>query len=840
MKKIWIVLLTVALVLSSAPAAMAQGPIEPLAPPPVIETDQMINETPEIWFVELSGRPAADGGRIAQLRQEKNAFRANASKAGLVYTERFAFDTLWNGLSIEIASSQLSALLRIPGVVNIYPVEQIVLPEPEQGLSPDLYTALAMTGADLVQDELGYTGAGIKVGVIDSGIDYNHPDLGGCFGPDCRVAYGWDFVGDNFTGPEVPVPDDDPMDYRGHGTHVAGIIGANGGVIGVAPEVTFGAYKVFGAAGYTTADIILAAMEMALEDGMDIVNMSIGAAFHWPQYPTSKASDRLVNKGVVVVASIGNSGADGLYSTGAPGVGEKVIGVASFDNTYVHSPYFEVGDAPIIYMTMAFSPPAPTAGIYEIVWVGGEGCDPLGIDLTEKVALIARGGCTFAEKAANAIDVGAVAVVIHNNAPGLFSGTLGAPLPDPAPVVGISLADGLFIRDQDEPVYMTWTDQTISLVNPTGGLISSFSSYGLAPDLTLKPDIGAPGGSIYSTYPLAMGGYITMSGTSMSSPHVAGAAALLLEAKPNTPSQAVRGILQNSADPANWWGDPGLGFLDNVHRQGAGMLDIYGAITSTTKIEPGKISAGESQAGPYTQVLKIENNAAEDVTYDLSFVNALSTGVNTFAPSFFLGNASVGFCSPSLTVPAGDSATVTATINPATGPAGGIYGGYIVFTPQDGGQVYRVPYAGYIGDYQSIQVLAPGAFGLPALGWTPNGVNFGFAAPGRVYSMVGYDMPYFLVHLAHQSRTFRMEIFDYATGRAWHRAYNLEYLPRNSTSGGFFAFGFDGQTFAGRRTWTVPNGTYYAVISVLKAGGDDNNPDHWETWTSPHFKIARP
>jgi subtilisin family serine protease len=82
---------------------------------------------------------------------------------------------------------------------------------------------------------------------------------------------------------------------------------------------------------------------------------------------------------------------------------------------------------------------------------------------------------------------------------------------------------------------------------------------------TLLPDIGAPGGSIYSTYPLELGGHATLSGTSMASPHVAGAAALLLEARPYTRAEDVRGILQNSADPKNWWGNPGLGFLDNVH-----------------------------------------------------------------------------------------------------------------------------------------------------------------------------------------------------------------------------------------------------------------------------------
>src|SRR5206468_3578978 len=138
----------------------------------------------------------------------------------------------------------------------------------------------------------------------------------------------------------VPHPDADPDDCAGHGTHVAGIIGASGnpatgGVRGVAPGVTFGSYRVFGCQGSTEADIMLAAMEAALADHMDVLNMSIGSAFQWPQYPTSAAANRLVNKGVVVVASIGNSGTDGIYSAGSPGLGSKVIGVASFDNVRI-------------------------------------------------------------------------------------------------------------------------------------------------------------------------------------------------------------------------------------------------------------------------------------------------------------------------------------------------------------------------------------------------------------------------------------------------------------------------------------------------------------------------
>ncbi len=832
------------------------GPIEPLNPPPSAENGEMVDETPQFWFVELVSPPTADGTSLATVKAEKTAFRANAKRANLAYSERYAFNTLFNGLSISIEANQLAKLSRIPGVKNIYPVEVIPLPQTTEA-DPELFTALNMTGADVVQSELGYTGVGIKVAVMDTGIDVDHPAFGGdgtarkdsSLFPSERVKFGYDFVGDAFnadsTSPSyspVPIPDPNPDDCGGHGTHVAGIVGANdatSGLKGVAPGVTFGAYRVFGCAGSTFSDIMIAAMERALADGMQVLNMSIGSAYQWPQYPTAMAATRLVNKGMVVVASIGNSGANGLYSAGSPGLGDKVIGVASFDNTFVYLPYFTVNGRNIGYITMTFSPAPPTAGTGEIVNIGlACGALPAG-SLTGKVALAARGTCAFGVKAANAINAGAVAVLISNNVAGVFSGTLGAPLDGGTPVVGISLADGNFIRAQAAPVMMTWTDQEDSFPSPTGGLISSFSSYGLSPDLALKPDIGAPGGNIYSSYPLELGGYTTMSGTSMSSPHVAGAVALLLQAKPKTPSQVVRDILQNSALPKNWWGNPGLGFLDNVNRQGAGMLQIDKAILATTKITPAKISAGESQAGPFVQRLTIENNAATAVTYNLSYTNALSVA-NTFTPAFSTSNATVTFSASSVTVPAKSSAMVTATINPATGPSKGQYGGYIIFTPQGMGQTHRVPFAGFVGDYQSIQVLAPTAYGLPWLSVLYEGAYNRLTDPADwTFTMQGNDIPFFLVHLDHQSRTFRMDIFS-ASGKAWHRAYNESYLPRNSTSTGFFAFPFDGYTFAGNKIFMVPDGEYYAVITVLKANGVASNPTDWETWTSPNFVIDRP
>jgi subtilisin family serine protease len=846
-----------------------------MAAPPVGMAAPMADfeAMPNVWFVQLKGTPTGSASSKKAVLSEQKAFRDAATALGIKFKERYAFDSLWNGLSIEASRADINKIKSISGVTKVWPVAVVEAPPKGSGASPDLFTAISMTGADIAQSELGYTGKGVKVAVMDTGIDVDHPAFGGDgvarndspLFPSERVAYGYDFVGDAFNADDsspsynpVPSPDPNPDDCGGHGTHVAGIVGAHdatNGMKGVAPEVTFGAYRVFGCDGSTTADIMIAAMERALKDKMDILNMSIGSAFTWPQYPTAVAADRMVQRGMVVVASIGNSGASGLYSAGAPGLGEKVIGTASFDNSNVFLPYFTSNGRDIGYVTMTFSPSPPTSGTDEIVDVGLACEELLPGSATGKIALAARGGgCSFAVKATNAIEAGAKAVLISSNAPGVFNGTLGAPLGGPEPVVGISQEDGAFLRAQAAPVMMTWTDQQGSFPSPTGGLISSFSSYGLSPDLTLKPDIGAPGGNIYSSYPLEAGGYATLGGTSMASPHVAGAAALLLQAKPTTRAGDVRTMLQNSADPKGFWFAPGAGY-DNVHRQGAGMVDVDDTILATTTIEPGKISAGEGEAGPYVQMLSLRNSGSSPVTYALSYVNALSTG-GVITPSFWLSDASVAFSANSVTVPAGGSASVTATITPATGPENGQYGGYIVFTPQGGGQDYRVPFAGFVGDYQGIQALTPTPNGFPWLAISFGGSFYGPVEGPQdwVYSMVGEDIPYFLIHFEHQVEKLQATIFNAKSGRPVHPVFNKgideEFLPRNSTATGFFGFGWDGSRihsngyngkgYTKDLTKPLPDGEYVVEIKALKANGDAGNPAHWETWTSPVIAIDRP
>ena len=848
--------------------------LAPLHPAPSSENGELTHQANGLWFIELESPPTTQGTSSARVDGEHEDFRAEAEEHGLEYTERHSFSELWNGFSVEMDDAQVGTAREIPGVSAIHPVVTYRIPDTDES-SPDLATALPMTGSDIAQNELGLTGEGLRVAIMDTGVDYTHPDLGGGGFPNDRVVVGHDFVGDAFNAGDpasVPVPDEDPQDCNGHGTHVAGIVGAEGEVTGVAPSVEFGAYKVFGCTGSTTSDIMVAAMEQALVDDMDVLNMSIGSSHSWPQYPTAVAADNLVDEGMVVVASIGNEGASGLYSAGAPGLGENVIGVASFDNTHIQAASVTAnpsGEA-LAYMEMGAAEPPPTSGETDELVHVGRGCTSLGdevADLEARTALMVRGECTFAEKYDAALAAGATGVVMYNNVAGMFAG--GGIVDQGAFSVGVSDEAGahlLELLEGDEPVTLTWTGEDITIPNPTGGLISSFSSFGLAADLSLKPDIGAPGGLINSTYPMNKGAYATISGTSMSSPHVAGGVALLLQARPDLDSHEVRTILQNSADPKNWWGNPGLGLSDNVHRQGAGMLDVPGSVLATTTVTPGKLSLGATEEAA-TETVTITNDGDEEATYELAHEAALGTHGDTFAPGYNDGFAEVSFDSDSVTVAAGASAEVRVTVTP---PAQDfeqmIYGGYVAVT-ETGGETYRVPYAAYNGDYQQIEAMTPitdGSGVVADLPWltritdcgafsgldcaSANGGTFENQPDGATYTMEWQDglpdVPYVIAHFDHHVTRLDMVVIDERTGRPVHPDRNVgvsvDYVHRSATRTSFFSYPWDG-TVVDRhgRITDVRDGSYRLEARALKALGDPDNPDHWETWTYPVITIDR-
>lgn len=807
------------------------------------------------WFVELHTPSVSAGGDQAAIRKDQHAFRTEAARAGLKFTERYAFDHLWNGLSIEIDPKDRSRLQALRPVKTLFPVLEV-----EQ----DLTTATAITSATIVHNTAPtyFRGETIKVGVIDSGIDYHHKELGSCFGPGCHVAFGHDFVGDAFNSANPALaPDPDPDDCGGHGSHVAGIIGADRTIKGVAPKVQLGAYRVFGCSGSTLADVMIAAMEKAQLDGVHVVNMSIGSAFWgWKEYPTAAAADNLVSSGVVVVTSGGNSGTGGLFATGAPGSGEKVISNAMFDNTHTRLPFGTLPDGTKTgYNQATAAPAAPTSGTGQLAKNGtpastNDACNvnpPPAGSLTGKIALIRRGACSFYEKSKNAENGGAVGVILYNNVAGRLSATVAKPTPnDPPvniPVVAISDIDGAMLDayisgGQSD---WTWTDQIDSFVLHTAKLLNVDSSYGPSATLDMKPDLGSPGGNIYSTIPLEQGGYATYSGTSMASPHTAGAVALFLQAHPGTSPGDIRDTLQNTAEPMLWSGNPGSGQLDVVHRQGAGMINIDKAIRAPARVSPGKLALGEDSGQSVVRTLTVKNLTSSSIEYTLSHSPAVSTTTTTATTSAFLlptnssaVPASVTFSAPTVVVPPNGTATFDVTITAhANLPERGLYGGWIKLTDANGDSL-RVPYQGLKGDYQSIKVLAPTANNFPWLATSSNGSYF-FAQSGTSFSLQNGQIPYILAHFDYQVRTFRMTAIS-RTGVNWGLAYEQEFMGRNNTPGGFWSFSWDGTVEQNGQLVEVPNGQYYLKIEVLKPLGDPSNPSHWEVWNSPSMAIQRP
>ncbi|ERN51924.1 S8 family serine peptidase [Alkalihalophilus marmarensis] len=484
---------------------------------------------------------------------------------------RKTFNRLYNGFSLELEKGDLDVLKNVQSVERVDQVAQY---------EANLDGSVPFIGGDHVRgmfsrDGERLTGKGVKVAVIDTGIDYRHPDL------QANYKGGYDVVD----------YDHDPMETQStqgvptlHGTHVAGIIAANGQVKGVAPEADIYAYRALGPGGQGTTEQVIEAIEKAVADGVDVLNLSLGNTVNGPDWPTSVALDKAVEEGVVAVTSNGNSGPK-MWTVGSPGTSTKAISVGA-SAPPIKTPYATVfgDDTELTLFPMGGTMPWALKRDFPLV-NGGLGTEE---DLDElevegSVLLVKRGLIPFTEKAHNAKKAGAKAMIIYNNLPGAFVGVVegGVKLP----VVSVTKEDGEYLLDKLEEAHKELTIRTI--YREEEDFIAPFSSRGpVTQTWEVKPDLVAPGVSIDSTVPR---GYLALNGTSMSAPHVAGAAALVKQAHPDWSPEQIKAALMNSAKKLT--SPEGERYLP--HEQGAGRLQVDDAIELKTLVYPGAVTFGK-------------------------------------------------------------------------------------------------------------------------------------------------------------------------------------------------------------------------------------------------------
>ena len=659
--------------------------------------------------VQLAGEPLAvangpdshfGGGRMTRaqqiaysqrLRREQDAVLARVLALGGKEIGRVHI--AYNAALVRIDASKAEALSNLPGVTSIQRASDFHI---------NLSETVPYVGAAAVQ-AAGVTGKGVRVAVLDSGIDYTHRNLGGpgtvaeyrkaianatsragVFDPTptSKVFDGYDFVGEHWDGDKNRTlePDDNPIDADGHGTHVADIIAGrsnDGTHVGVAPGASLLAVKVCSSLSTACSGFaILEGIDYALDpnrddsmdDAVDIMNLSVGAPYGQKEDSTAVAASNAARAGVIVVTAAGNSG-DKPYDMGSPGISPDVITVAQ---TQVPS---------ALAIPLVIEPPGAIAGTYlntavlgfarvttgvqaQVVYLGN-GCsrDQYLADPRDKIALIDRGGtnCNVSAKIALAGAAGAIGTIIamtDDSAPLSFSNGGECPPPGgtcvPSIVIEKKLADSIRAN-------LPAVSAEISPKNGIAltGSMASTSARGPSYDYNqIKPDLAAPGASV-SARAGTGSGEEAFSGTSGSAPMVSGAAALMLEAYPNRPSWAIKSALMNTADPEVYT-DPVFlpGVLAPITRIGAGELQVNKAIATTTvawdaQRRTGSLSFGYQNVSgnneTFVRTVRVQNYTRSPRRYDVS---------NIFRYDNDAASGAVRIITPgSVTVPAFGSTT---------------------------------------------------------------------------------------------------------------------------------------------------------------------------------------
>ena len=612
--------------------------------------------------------PAQKASVRRALKSTQDALRTRIVAAGGRVLGQY--QDAYNGIKVRVNLRQVTKLARLPGVKAVHAI---------QVYARDNLNGVPYVGAPLAWQDYGFTGMGVKIAVIDSGIDYYHADFGGSGNPadyaaadpttladlgfpTAKVAGGFDFAGDGYDASGdgvalIPVPDPDPLDCGpadggdGHGTHTAataageGVL-ANGATFtgpydaatigshswkvgpGLAPQATIYSFKVFGCVGST--DLTVDAINAAVAAGVDVINMSLGSPLGEPSPddPSSVASDNAVKAGIVVVASAGNSGPN-AYVHGSPAAATGVISAAALDAL----PTFPAaivallsGDIPAIDMNEASLPLVGTIDALTAtpttLKLGCDAADYVGFTPGD-IAVVQRGSCAFVDKGANAQAAGAAAIIVVNRDdtdPGALPTFLGAsPSFFTIPMIGTDkTAKAALIAAEGQAATL---EPGGILANPTYRNTADFSSGGPREgDSALKPDVAAPGVSISSAFVGSGTDAQTLSGTSMSAPNTTGVAALVIQAHPTWSPTRIKAAIMNTASASS-----SLIVGYDPRLDGSGVVRARRAVDSVALAITGwgqaSLSFGYDPAtGSLTDTkpILIENTGGHAITYKLS------------------------------------------------------------------------------------------------------------------------------------------------------------------------------------------------------------------------------
>ncbi|HEX9017910.1 MAG TPA: S8 family serine peptidase [Anaerolineaceae bacterium] len=624
--------------------------------------------------------------QLSALRNDfKDWLRANAPKAKVTSE----YDVSLNAVAVSLNGETLEKIASAPLVVQAQ-YEGLYVPTFDTSTDVDLEIikateAWAQAGGD------ANAGAGVKVAILDTGIDITHP----CFSDGGYVAQKQ--LGDTtFTNNKVivakvfnmktPSAHYTPEALQEHGTHVAGTVACNFGTTatvdgvtiphtmsGVAPKALLGNYNIFpGEVTNAHSEDILNALEAAYADGFDVANMSLGGNSSGIQDLVSMAVDDLDQANMVIAIAAGNSG-PGHYTVESPGRAARALTAGAST-----VPHFIATPVTVNGKTFA-------AGAGDFALVKSDLTAPLGVvlnganlgtacaalpagSLTGKIALISRGACSFSTKIRFAQGAGAVAVIMVNNVGGdpIAMGQDGTPNQPTIPAYMVSVDDkAALMADAGLPATISVT--MAYFVSSYADIMASFSSQGPTDvDFRVKPDVVAPGVNVLSSIPHQFCGappcFAFFQGTSMATPHLAGSAAVVIGQHPDWTAEEVRSAIVNTADQGVLKNYQLTGIQRDVNVIGAGRENLLSAVNATVALSPVSISFGAIPSGSgqtQTFTVTLTNLSGAGHTFNLAISNTTNTGV-------------VFSASPaSLTLGAGESATFTLTMSAEKGAGPG-------------------------------------------------------------------------------------------------------------------------------------------------------------------------